>query len=161
MSTVYQRTIRASPERLSSEAWAVICALAAPDPGSSARKELESVAGLAGTIISARYPLDDGIIIYGGGPRVRFYCIFDENSVSGESAKEDKLPSSPTEGDWKLSFPCGKEDLAWLKKTLEGKSKRFSLRALGEAVDSAEEDESAQNQSQSSASVNTDAFLKG
>jgi hypothetical protein len=161
MSTVYQRTIKASPDRLSSEAWTVICALAAPDPKSSARKDLESVAGLAGTIISARYPLEDGIIIYGGGPRVRFYTIYDENAVSGENAKEDKLPSCPTEGDWKLSFPCGKEDLEWLKKTLEGKSKRFSIRALGETVDAAEKDESEKNQSQSSASINTDAFLNG
>jgi len=161
MSTVYQRTIKASPDRLSSEAWTVICALAAPDPQSLARKDLESVAGLAGTIISARYPLNDGIIIYAGGPRIRFYTIYDESAVSGENAKEDKLPSCPTEGDWKLSFPCGVDDLEWLKKTLEGKSKRFSLRALGETVDEAEEKESTENQTQSSCSVNTDAFLNG
>lgn len=159
MSAVYQRIIKASPDRLSSEAWKVISALAAPDPKSSARKDLESVAGLAGTIISARYPLNDAIIIYGGGPRIRFYNIYDENAVSGDRAKEDRLPSCPTEGDWKLSFPCGKKDLEWLEKTLEGKSKRFSLRALGETVDTGEE--STKNQPQSSVSVNADAFLNG
>lgn len=159
MSTVFQRTIRASPERLSSAVWSVISEMIAPDKSSQARRELDQVAGLAGTIISAKYPLDDGIIIFGGGPRVRFYCIYDDDAVSGEKAKESKLPSSPIEGEWQLSFPCAKEEIEWLRKALEGKPARFSLRALGEDVDG-DEQAATSSKAQPANTVNLDAFLQ-
>lgn len=159
MSTVFQRTIKASPERLSSEVWELICSLVAPDASSAARKDLDKVAGLAGTIISARYPLNDGIVIYGGGPRVRFYCIYDEAAASGDGAKEEKLAASPTDGDWKMSFPCGKDDLEWLKKGHKDMPARFSIRALGESVEGDEKIESGAR-SPATGAINVDAFLK-
>ena len=158
MSTVFQRTIRASPERAADAAWQVIVRLLAPDAASPARKDLDSIAGIACTVISARHPEHDAFVIYGNGPRIRIYCIYDEAAVSGDGAKEDALPSNPTEGGWKMSLPCGMDDLEWLKKALPGKSPRFSLRALGETI---EEDESPSNQSKATVTkMNIEAFLK-
>jgi hypothetical protein len=158
MSTVFQRTVRASPQRAADAVWQVIVTLIAPDAATTARKELNSIAGIAGTIISARYPEHDAIVVYGNGPRVRIYCIYDESAVSGNGAKEDALPCNPAEGDWKMSLPCAADDLEWLKKALMGKSARFSLRALGEDID---EEEVPRGESKTnSASMNLDAFLK-
>ena len=52
-------------------------------------------------------------MIWGGGPHVRVYCVFDEDAITKDGLNEDALPKSPTEGDWRMSIPFLAEDVAW------------------------------------------------
>ena len=157
MSTVVQRTINASPQRVAGEVWEFIIGLIAPDEKSAARKQLKDIAGIAGPIIGARYPEADAIVVHGNGPRVRIYCLYGEAAAAGDQAKEGKLASIPTENDWKLSFPCAEEDLEFFRKALKGKPARFSIRKLGDAVSG---DPTTEEASVKASGFDPEAFLK-
>lgn len=160
MSTVIRRSVRATPHRTSTEAWAFITALIAPDPKSSARTELESVTGAASMIIASEHPADHPIVVSGNGPRVRIYCLYGENAALGDSANEKALASTAAAGDWKLSLPCAEDDLDWVQKFLREQSSRITARALGDPVPGDDEDEkSSRSQSAQTRDINLDAFL--
>src|SRR6266567_245071 len=100
MSSVVARRIIATPACHASGAWAKMVDLLAPDQKSTARKELESVAGIANSLIAEEAFRDAPAVVRGKGPRVRLYCLYNEDAISGEDASEAPLATVPTEGEW-------------------------------------------------------------
>lgn len=135
--TVVARHVVSTPVRSASETWSVVTNLLAPKAGDG-RRELDRVAGLACSLISSEAPSDDAIVVWGSGPRVRVYCLFGEDAITGEDKAEAALATCPTEGDWFMSLPCPEEDLGWVQKELATRSKRISARQVGDPAPDAE-----------------------
>jgi len=114
---IIARRIRATPERPATEAWEVIVGFIS-EPGSAARKELDAVSGIAACLIADETPKNSPIVIAGVGPRLRIYCLYDEDAVTGEDADETTLSWSPTDGNWRMSLPAAREDLDWVQAEL-------------------------------------------
>ena len=159
MSSVIARRIIATPVRHASEAWATIVNLMAPSRG-SARTELESVAGIASSLISDEAFQDAPAVVRGKGPRVRFYCIYGEDAISGEDASEAALANVPTEAEWKMSLPCPADDLQWVQAALAKKSTRITARDLSEKVTDEDEDSQGQDASAKAITINREAFFR-
>jgi hypothetical protein len=134
MSTVLVRRIASTPVRTATQTWETIVEIIAPNLNSAARAELAKAAGVACSSISSEAMKDAAIVVWGGGgPRVRVYCLFDEDAITQEDVNEDALPQSPTEGDWKMSIPCLPEDVKWSVANLG--SGPISARAMDTEVD--------------------------
>ncbi len=140
--TVVARRIIATPARPASEAWAVMVNLLAPDQNSEARKELESVSGIASNLIADEAFDGTPGVVFGSGPRVRLYCLYGDTAISGEGASESAFAFVPTEGDWRMSLPCPPDDLDWVRDALKNKSSRIAARAVDEDVDDREDSKS-------------------
>ena len=153
--SVIARRIVSTPVRSASETWTVITDLLAPSEGED-RRELSRVQGVACSLISSEAPVDDAIVIWGAGPRVRVYCLFGENAITGDDKSENALASCPTDGDWSMSLPCPEEDLAWVEKELAVLSKRVSARKLGDSVP----DEERKSETSSEGLVDKGAFFR-
>lgn len=160
MSSVIARRIIATPSRHASEAWAKIVSLIAPIQGSAARTELESVAGIASSLISDEAFKDAPAVVRGKGPRVRFYCIYGEDAISGEDASEAALATVPTEAEWKMSLPCPADDLAWVQAALAKKSTRITARDMSESVTDEDEDNQSQDSTAKAVTINREAFFR-
>ena len=155
--TVVARRFISIPERTASATWGAIVSLLAPDKDSAAAIELGSVAGIASSLIS-REAMTSPIVVWGAGPRVRVYCLYNEDAVEGDDANETSLSFNPTDGDWSMSLPCPAEDLPWVKSALKTKSKRITARDWEATLD---EDEEKRSTGQSSeAAVDLEAFFK-
>jgi hypothetical protein len=152
---VFARVVRATPHRPADEAWDVIVSLLAPN-GGAAGDELVKVAGVASSLIASEAPKTDKIVVWGGGPRVRISCAYGEDAITGDNANEQKLPRSPTDGDWFMSLPCPEEDLTWVRAALAKKSTRITVRKLGEKLDT----EADEDQGTSAATIDKEAFLR-
>lgn len=152
--TVLTRVVRATPYRPADEAWDVIVGLLTPE-GGAARDELMKVAGVTTSLIAAEAPKNDQIVVSGGGPQVRITCIYGEDAVT-DDAREEKLPRSPTDGDWRMSLPCDEEDLTWVRAALAKKSQRVTARKLGEKPDT----DADESQGASAANIDKDAFFR-
>jgi hypothetical protein len=137
MSTVLARRVASTPVRTAKQTWDRIVELLAPDPASPARKDLALAAGVACASIASEATREDAIIVWGTGPRVRIYCVFDDDAITGDSVNEDPLPTTPAEGDWRMSIPCPPEDLTWSADAL-AVAGRFAVRATGQDVDTGE-----------------------
>lgn len=155
--TVVARRIIATPARPSSEAWAVMVDLLAPDKGSEARKELESVAGIASNLIADEAFEFAAGVVHGSGPRVRLYCLYGEKAVSGDWASESALAFNPTAGDWRMSLPCPAEDLGWVRDALKEKSNRITARDMNEDVE--EEADSDDRKASAGFEIDREAFF--
>ena len=155
--SVAARRVRATPGRGAPEAWQVIVDLIAPKEG-SARRELLGVEGIASSIISTEAPRDAAIVVRGKGPRVRIYCLYDEEAISGDDANEAALAECPTDGDWIMSLPADADDLAWIKDALAKKSTRVTVREKTEAFDGGEEE--SKKAGTTEAAINMEAFLR-
>ena len=153
--SVVARRIRATPERSASETWQVIADLLAPDRG-DARIELMSIEGIASSIISTESPKDSPIVVKGDGPRVRIYCMFDDDAVSGDDANESALAECPTAGEWTMSLPVENEDVEWVKTALATKTKKVTVREKSQSVD----DTDKQQARSAEPSINMEAFLR-
>ena len=160
MSSVVARRIIASPERHASEAWTKMVVLIAPDKNSDARKELESVAGIASSLIAEGSFKDAPAVVRGKGPRVRLYCLYGEDAISGEDANEATLAIVPTEEEWKLSLPCSADDLTWVQAALKNKSTRITARDLSEQVTDEDEDSQQGNASAKAVIINREEFFR-
>jgi hypothetical protein len=125
MSTVLARRVASTPIRTAVETWARIVEIIAPDPESPARRELAKVAGTACASIASEAPKEVPVVIWGGGARVRVYCVFDEDAITQDGLNEDALPKSPTDGDWRMSIPFLAEDVAWSGASLAAASSRL------------------------------------
>jgi hypothetical protein len=156
MSTVLARRVASTPVRTAVETWARIVEIIAPDPQSPAREELAKVAGTACASIASEATKDAPIVIWGGGPRVRVYCVFDEDAITQDGINEDALPKSPTEGDWRMSIPFLAEDVAWSGASLAAASSRVSARSVDDDV----ADEEPLAASATPLSLNLAEFLK-
>jgi hypothetical protein len=157
MSTVIARRVASTPTRTAAQTWAKIVELVAPDPDSPDRKELALAAGVACSSISSEATKDAAIVVWGGGSRVRVYCLFDEDAITQDDVNEGALPKSPTEGDWRMSIPCLPEDVTWSKANLASVSSRIFARSMDEDV--ADEEPKAAVAA-SSMSINLAEFLK-
>lgn len=135
--TIIARRVRSNPFRTASETWQIIVNLSASDKNSDAHKELMKIGGIAANIISAETPKDSPIVFHGSGPMVRFYCLYDEDAITGDNSEENPLAQSPTTGEWKLSLPCPEEDMDWIQKKLNDLgTTHVSIRVQGENVQS-------------------------
>jgi hypothetical protein len=155
--SVVARRIRATPERGASDAWQVIVDLIAPKDG-AARRELLGVEGIASSIISTESPKDAAMVVRGKGPRVRMYCLYDDEAISGDDANEAALADCPTDEDWIMSLPADADDVAWVKDALAKKSVRVTVREKSEAFDDSEEQ--SEQASTTEAAINMEAFLR-
>ena len=160
MSSVVARRIIATPARHASGAWAKMVDLLAPDQNSSARKELESVAGIASSLISEEAFKDAAAVVRGKGPRVRLYCLYGDDAINGEDASEAALATVPTEEEWKISLPCSTDDLEWVQSTLKNKSTRITARDLSEQVTDEDEDSQRENSPAKAVTINRKEFFR-
>jgi hypothetical protein len=135
MSAVIARRVASTPLRTASQTWTKIIEILAPDPESAARAELRNAAGVACASISSEATRDAAVVVWGAGPRVRIYCVFDDDAITGEDVNEDALPRSATDGDWHMSIPCQTEDVSWSSSKLATVSDRISARAPDEDVE--------------------------
>lgn len=155
--TVVARRIKATPARPASEAWQVIVNLLAP-VASDARSELLRVEGIASSLIASQAMKDAPIVVHGSSPRVRFYCLYDDEAIEGEQANEQKLATCPTEGDWSMSLPAPVEDLKWVQDSLKKRSSRVTARDMtGPVATESSEDE---GQKSAGAAINPEAFFR-
>jgi hypothetical protein len=154
MSTI-RRDFRASPHRTGAEAWTAIARLLAPKEDSAARKELLSVTGIIGQIISTESVKDYPIVSADSGPRVRIYCIYNEDALDEDSGNEAALAFDATSKDWKVSIPAEAEDMDWSQAELSKCSRRITVREKTEPFKS--EDREA---SPSGLKVDPNEFLK-
>lgn len=156
--TVIARRIAATPARSASAAWKIIVDLTSKS-GTSARAELESVAGIACSLISDETFANAPAVVCGAGPRLKIYCLYDDNAMNAERANENALTFNPTDGDWKMSLPCASEDLDWVQSELKKKSNRITARDKDAAVDGESEARSAAS-SASMLELDQEVFLK-
>ena len=156
MSAVIARRIASTPARTATDTWSKIVEILAPDPRSDARKELALAAGVACASISSEATKAAPIIVWGNGPKVRVYCIFGDDAITGDDVNEDFLPQSATEGDWKISIPCPPEDVRWSNSKLAAVSGRMSARSVDDEVEA----ESSKSSSASALRVNSEEFFK-
>jgi hypothetical protein len=158
--TVVARTFCSIPKRSALETWTAIVVLLAPKAGSEARRELESVAGIASSLIT-REAMNSPIVVYGCGPRVRIYCVYNEDAITGDAANENKLAFDATEGDWHMSLPCPSDDLDWVTGALAKKTKRITARDQAEEVSSDETLEAVKaTRTDGGTGIDKQAFLK-
>jgi len=155
--TVIARTVASSPARRPVETWTVIMNLIAPNQG-GARQELEKLSGIAACMISSETTKDDPIVIWGHGPRIRIYCLFGEDAITGDGVNEEPLPACPTEGAWAMSLPCPPEDLSWINEELRKVSTHVTARATGEPVEAGDTLEGSSQQA--SSKIDFESFLK-
>jgi hypothetical protein len=155
--TVVSRRVLATPARSASAAWNVIVELVTK-PGSAARQELLDIEGVASCLIADESLKADPCVIFGSGPRLRVYCLHDEDAIVGEKASEAALTFTPTEGEWHMSLPCSAEDLAWVEQSLKKRSTHVTAREAGTAV--GDEATSASASAAPAAVINREAFLR-
>lgn len=156
MITVISRRVASTPARTASETWQRIVDILAPDSTSPARAELELVAGVACSSIASEALKDDAVVVHGAGPRLRVYCVFGDDAVSGENINEDALATTPTTGDWSLSLPCPVDDLSWSRTALAKLSTRITARGVGDEVP----DRLAGRQTAGERTINLDQFRR-
>ena len=156
--TVIARRIVAAPVRTASSTWDIIVQLMTPKGDEEARNELRRVVGIASSLISDEVIKDSPVVVFGAGPRLRIYCIYGEDAITGEGVNEAALPFDPTAGDWKVSLPCLTEDLAWIQDALRKRSNRIWARNKDEDVQI--EDSNLKEAVSSAAIVDKDSFLK-
>lgn len=153
--TVIARKVASIPQRSALETWNAITELLAPDPGSPARQELHSVAGIASSLIAREAIKDSPIVVHGSGPRVRIYGLYNEDAITSEDANERPLPFDATGGDWLVSLPCRSEDLEWVEAALKRKGSRITAREQGDDVGASGTDSTANR-----LEVNKEAFFR-
>jgi len=153
--SVIARRFASIPERTAMATWKAISALLASDSTSGPARELDSVAGIASSLIT-REAMTSPVVVYGSGPRVRIYCLYNDDAIEGDDANEAPLSFDATAGDWKMSLPCPADDLAWVQNSLRAKSTRISARDMAAPV---EDDDSGERQSAGD-SVDLEAFFK-
>ena len=156
--TVISRKFASIPQRSAVETWNAISELLSKK-GSAARSELESVSGIACALIASE-AMTSAIVTSGVGARVRMYCLYGEDAITGDDINESALPHNPTDGSWSMSLPCRSEDLDWVRSSLKKKSSRITARDMKEVTGEEDEDESASRNEDAAAGVDLEKFLK-
>lgn len=156
--SVVARRIRGTPERSATETWEAIVGLISK-PGSPARTELNAVSGIVACLIADETPKDSPIVTAGVGPRrLRIYCLYSEDAVTGEDADETAPSWDPTDGSWKMWLPAAREDLDWVKRELAKRGARIVAYELEKGEP---EGESARPEGrEATLAVNVEAFQK-
>jgi len=157
MSTTVARTMSSIPARTASETWRAIVNLIAPSD-EQARTELLGVEGIACSLITDK-AMTAPIIVTGKGPRVRIYCQYDEDAISGDDANESALATKPTEEEWAVSMPCEEADLSWVQEALKKKSSRITARDKSLGIRLSQSDE-IENSTHAVVLFDEEAFLR-
>lgn len=118
MPTVVSRCFRSSPYRDTGQTWQKIVDLLAGSKESENRTMLLAVAGIASSIIADQSTLNAPIVVSGDGPRVRIYCVFDDDALDESLANEEGLGFDPLKEGWSISLPCNADDLPWVQDAL-------------------------------------------
>jgi hypothetical protein len=153
--TIIARTFIAIPSRSASETWEAIINLLAPAE-TAARKELKLITGIACSLITREAMKSAPIVIHGCGPQLRFYCIYHEDAITGDSANEGQLTFNPTAGEWAMSLPCPKEEMEWVQGSLLKKTKRITARDQEEQFESGNQEKS----SDANVTLDKEAFFR-
>lgn len=156
--TAISRRIITIPARSASEAWKVVVNLITDEIDSEAQRELLEIMGIASSLITDEAMKDAPIVVCGGGPRVRIYCLYGDDAIIGEKANETTLPFSPTDGDWEMSLPCPAEDLDWVQEALKKRSGRITARDMTTGIEV--EVETPESQKAQGALVDKEAFFR-
>jgi hypothetical protein len=156
LMTTIARKFVSVPERTSAATWKAISDLLAYDQNSSAAAELASISGIASSLIT-REAMNSPIVVYGSGPRVRIYCLYNDDAIEGDDANESPLPFDATHGDWKLSLPCPADDLPWVQRALSTRSCRIFARDMQTTV--VEEAEKTSSSEASGEGVDLEGFF--
>lgn len=154
--SVMARRVRAAPHRSATETWIAIVDCIAPLPETAARRELLGVAGIASSLIADEALKDSACVISGSGPRVRIYCLYGEDAITGENAAEDALSFSATADGWQMSLPCPPEDLEWVQATLKLRAAHVTARDMTTAVD----EKAVDGKNLADVTINLEAFLR-
>lgn len=129
MTTVASRTFVSTPRRDALQTWiAIVDLLTRSTSNKDAKAELRSVDGIAASVIAEQVLKDLAVVVTCDGPRTRIYCLYDDDAIDGADAKEDALGFDPLEGDWRVSLPCTKDDLEWVREALKKHSTRITAR---------------------------------
>jgi hypothetical protein len=136
-----RRDIASVPVRSAAETWKAIVDLVT---GSDTvdKQQLLDAASVMESLIADEMPANVPIVFKGGSSRVVFYCHFNEDAMELGTAI-DKLNSNPTAGDWQVTAPCEKADVAWMTKSLKSKSPRISVHDVNEAPGDGDADKSS------------------
>lgn len=156
--TVVARRFVAAPIRTAADVWSKIVDLIAPSSASDARKDLISISGIVSSLIASEVVKDAAIVVWGSGPRVRIYCLYGEDAVTGENSTESALSFCPTDGDWSMSLPCHENDLQWVQAALACRTRNVTARDLTEKPP--DNDTSSASIAQGMIVVNKEAFLR-
>lgn len=116
--TVVARRVRSTPIRTGVETWQFVVDLVA-SKSDDARRELLAVEGVAACLIVDEVPKEAPIVVAGSGPRLRVYCLYDDEAIGGESASEESLSWDPTEKDWQVFLPVSREEMSWVSASLK------------------------------------------
>lgn len=133
-TSVVSRTVRSVPFRSARDTWERIVDILTAAGGSEHRAGLLSITGIAAAMITEKSTEHAPIVVFGGGPRVRIYCRFDDAALEGDSQNETGLSFNPLEGDWSISLPCPADDLEWVREALSRKTPRVSARDAAEGI---------------------------
>jgi hypothetical protein len=153
--SIVARRVRATPERTGLETWAVIVDLVS-QPTSTARADLVAVNGVAGCLIADHAPEQSPIVLAGCGPRLRIYCVYGDDAVTGEGGNEERLSWDPTDGDWIMSLPASREDIAWVRVELAKRTKRV----VAYCFEDEEAGKTARRADAVDVKINTEAFKR-
>lgn len=153
--TVVARYVASTPARTANETWAKIVELLAGSD-SAARGQLDGASGVACAALASEAVAEAPIVIWGSGPRVRIYCVFGEDAITGDGVNEEPLVRSPVSGNWKMSIPCTAADLEWSRKSLEVVGTRIRARGPEDSV----EGEGRQGAEARSTRIAPEEFLK-
>ena len=155
--TVVSRKFISVPERTATATWKAISDLLSADAQSDAGCELAAVSGIACSLITHE-AMTSPIVVFGSGPRVRIYCLYNDDAIEGDDANEGSLAFNPTAGHWKMSLPCPLDDLDWVQSALRGKSARITARDMNTSVDEVGKD--ASSESATREAIDVEAFFK-
>lgn len=123
--SIVARKFNASPARLSSETWAAISTLVCGDD-EKALAEFTVVTGIGSSLLNDQLFEANAMVVVSKGPRLRIYCLYGEDAISGEDQNEEPLSWKPTEEEWHVFLPCAADEIKEIKKALKSKSNKFS-----------------------------------
>jgi len=153
--TLVARRFASTPERTAVETWHAIVSLISA-AGGLAEKELKSVSGEAAGQIADEVFGQNPVVVTGNGPRLRIYCVYGQDAVTGEDCNETALSWIPTNGDWKMFIPCDPSDLQWLQAALKKLSSKIVPYDFEKGMDGDSDD--VKKSKNSTLSVNVERF---
>jgi hypothetical protein len=140
--SVITRRFSACPVRTAAQTWNVIVKILS-DHNQKVEQELNRICGISSSLIAEGTPKSDAITIIGTGPRLRIYCLYDEDG-SVEDANEALLNWNLFErDDWQIWLPVGKSDLDWVSAALRKEGSRFKAYETGSKIDDSEDDKAS------------------
>lgn len=150
--SIISRKFSACPVRTAAQTWETIVNVIGDT--ADIKNELFRITGIASSVISDSTPKDNPITVIGSGPRLRIYCLYEEDG-STEDANEASLNWKLFEGDWQIYLPVEKADFDWVSKSLNEKGKRFKAYKAGTNL-LVEEEEKRQGASSAQLTINLD-----